>query len=472
MPSAVACALADRFRKREVVMDERERRDARERALGVAANLATSAVHAVAVTWVDNSGITRMKAVPRTRLAAAAAWGIGASPCFDTFLFNDMPVTSGAVGDLRLHPDLSRVTVLAGQPGWAWAPADRYGLDGRPHPVDQRLLARAAMDRLAAQGYTVKAAFEVEWVIGEDSDAFRPAVRGPGYGFARLVERSDYVRDLVVAFAEQGIDVDQIHPEYSPGQFEVSVAAADPVHAADDYVLVRETIRAVGARHGLRSSFSPKVVAEGVGNGGHVHLSLWRGDTNLFAGGDGPCGMTVTASSFAAGILDRLPALLAIGAPSVVSYLRLVPQHWAGAFAVWGLENREAALRLVTGPAGDHSSAANLEVNCFDQTANPYLVVAALIFAGLAGVAEEARLPEPVDVDPALLDEAEWARRGVRQLPTSLGLSTDAFEADSVLAADFGPERMAAIVAVRRGEIAHFVGATPEEITDQLRWVH
>jgi glutamine synthetase len=199
---------------------------------------------------------------------------------------------------------------------------------------------------------------------------------------------------------------------------------------------------------------------------------LWRDDTNLFAGGDGPFGMTAAASSFAAGILDRLPALLAIGAPSVISYLRLVPQHWAGAFAVWGLENREAALRLVTGPVGSRSWAANLEVKCFDQTANPYLVIAALIFAGLAGIADEARLPEPVDVDPALLAEEERERRGIRQLPTSLVSSTDAFEADPVLTADFGPERVAAIVAVRRGEIAHFADATPEEITDQLRWVH
>jgi len=112
------------------------------------------------------------------------------------------------------------------------------------------------------------------------------------------------------------------------------------------------------------------------------------------------------------------------------------------------------------------------EVSPAARAVAPGLVVAALIFAGLAGVAEEAWLPEPVDVDPALLDEAERARRGVRQLPTSLALSTDAFEADSVLTADFGPERTAAIVAVRRGEIAHFGGATPEEITDQLRWVH
>ncbi len=146
--------------------------------------------------------------------------------------------------------------------------------------------------------------------------------------------------------------VEQIHPEYSPGQFEVSVAAADPVAAADDLVLVRETIRAVTARHGFRVSFSPKVLAAGVGNGGHVHWSLWEGSQNLCADGSGVFGLTPVGESFAAGVLARLPGLLAVGAPSVVSYLRLVPQHWAGAYRVWGLENREAALRFVGGAGG------------------------------------------------------------------------------------------------------------------------
>jgi glutamine synthetase len=452
-------------------MDEQDRRLAGERAVGLRPALAARDVALVAVTWVDNSGITRVKAVPLAKLESAAAWGIGASPCFDTFLFNDTAMTSGAVGDLRLHPDLDRLTVLAAQPGWAWAPADRYDQSGAVHPGDQRGLAKAAVHRLAEHGYTAKCAFEVEWVIGRDDvpdGGFEAAVRGPAYGFTRLVSRSDYVRDVAVALAEQGIAVEQIHPEYSPGQFEVSVAATDPVRAADDYVLVRETIRAVSERHGCRASFSPKVVADGVGNGGHVHLSVWDGEVNLCSGGEGPFGLTSVASSFAAGVLQRLPALLAIGAPSVASYLRLVPQHWAGAYAVWGLENREAALRLVTGPPGSREWAANLEVKCFDQTANPYLVVAALIFAGLAGVDSQAALPEPVEVDPALLGDDERVRR----LPASLDESVDAFEADETLTGAFGPELTSAILAVRRGEIEYFEGADADEITSALRWVH
>lgn len=459
-------------------MDENDRRAAAAKARTLRVELASRGVRIIALTWVDNSGITRTKAVPTDKLEATATWGVGASPVFDSFLFNDLTVTGryapGAVGDLRLHPDLDRVTVLAAAPGWAWAPADRYDQEGVAHPLDQRTAARRAMAALAAQGYTARMAFEVEWVIGTvaEGDEFVPAVVGPAYGHARLLARSDYLRDIVFALTEQGVTVEQIHPEYAPGQFELSVASADPVTAADTFVLVRETIRAVSVRHGLRASFSPKVVADGVGNGGHVHLSLWRGDRNLFSGGPGPYGLTSAAESFMAGILDRLPALLAIGAPSVVSYLRLIPQHWAGAFVAWGLENRETALRLVTGPVGSRSWAANVEVKCFDQTANPYLVVAALIFAGLAGMADNLRLPEAVDVDPASLSADERKRRNIQTLPTSLSESVAAFAADTALAEGFGQPLVSTIVDVRRGEIAHFEDAEPERIATELRWVH
>jgi glutamine synthetase len=459
----------------DVAMDEPARTAAADRAREMRPELGARGVRLVAVTWVDNSGITRVKAVPLEKLDSAAAWGIGVSPCFDTFLFNDLPVTSAVVGDLRLHPDTTRLTVLSGQPGYAWAPGDRYDQEGRVYPGDQRALVKSAVALLAERGYSAKCAFEVEWVIGDDaadSAEFVPAVRGSAYGYGRLVSTSDYVRDVAVALSEQRIAVEQIHPEYGPGQFEVSIAATDPVAAADDHVLVRETIRAVSARHGLRVSFSPKVSADEVGNGGHVHLSLWDGDVNLFSGGQSPVGLTWPAESFTAGVLDRLPALLAIGAPSVVSYLRLVPRHWSGAFAVWGLENREAALRLVTGAAGSRAWAANLEVKCFDQTANPYLVLAALIFAGLAGIDDGVKLPAPVDVDPALVAEAERERRGIARLPGSLGEAVDAFEADPVLTAAFGQRRTTEILAVRRGEIQHFAGATPAELTRQTRWAH
>jgi glutamine synthetase len=248
------------------------------------------------------------------------------------------------------------------------------------------------------------------------------------------------------------------------------VAAESPVAAADTTVLVRSTIRAVAARHGLRVSFAPSVVAGEVGNGGHVHLSVSRDGRNLMCGGDGRYGLTGEGEAFIAGILSRLPALLAIGAPSVASYLRLAPSRWAGAFACWGRENREAAVRLITGSVGDQAESANVEVKCVDATANPYLLVAALLAAGMAGREQGATLPEPVDADPASWPDEQRIACGVARLPQRLDDAVAAFAADPVLAEAFGPELTDTVVAVRRAEIARFASAGPEEITIASRW--
>ncbi|WP_248961830.1 glutamine synthetase family protein [Sphaerisporangium perillae] len=454
-------------------MDQQERARRAGAARKAAEDLAARGVTGVAVTWVDTSGVTRVKAVPLARLEHAAAWGIGASPVFDAFLLDDSIVSGrfagGPVGDLRLYPDLDRLAVLTALPGWAWAPADRYDQDGVPHPLDARYLARRETDRLAVDGLSVRASFEVEWAasIG-GGDEFVPACTGPAYGMTRLSERSGYLRDVVEALTAAGVAVEQIHPEYAAGQYEVSVAAEDPVGAADTAVLVRETIRAVSLRHDLRATFSPKVLADGVGNGAHVHLSLWRDGVNLMAGGEGRYGLTAAGEGFAAGILTRLPALLAIGAPSVASYLRLIPSHWAGAFACWGLENREAAMRFVTGSTGERPQAANLEVKCFDAAANPYLAMAALIAAGRAGLADGGTLPQSVEVDPASLG----GDRGIAPLPSSLGAALQAFETDAVLKDALGQALIDTVATVRRGEIALFDGATPEEIAARTRWKH
>lgn len=457
-------------------MDLADRDRRRAAAEELVPELDDQGVVAVATGFVDNAGISRVKSVPLDRLPELAAWGVGCSTSFDFFRFDDWlaapPTGTAPVGDQRILPDLDRLTVLAAQPGWAWAPGERYAQDGSPYPLDARLLLGRLVDDLAKRGVSVRAAIEIEWVISEEGGGFTPAIHGPAYGLARLTDAGDYCRDLLVALAEQGVAVDQLHPEYAPGQLEVSVAAESPVHAADTSVLVRSTIRAVGMQYGVRTSFSPKVVADGVGNGGHVHLSLWQDGRNLFAGGSGRFGMTAEAEGFAAGVLDHLPALLVLGAPSVASYLRLVPQHWAGAFACWGLENREAALRLVTGSAGSEDWAANLEVKCVDLSANPYLLLAGLLVTGVAGMDGRATLPEPVDVDPAVFSAAERTRRGIAGLPTTSGAALEAFAADQTLTSALGPGLVAAITAVRQSEIDLFAAHTPEEITAATRWAH
>jgi glutamine synthetase len=450
--------------------DERDRRAARARA--AVAALAGRQVDAVALTFVDNSGIARTKTIALAGLEHAAAWGVGMSPVFDAFLVDDSVAPGGGPdGDLRLLPDLGRLTVLAGQHGWAWAPVDRYRQDGEPYPVCQRLFAGRIAAQAAAAGVEARMGFEVEWAVGQarPDDDFVPACRGPAYGMARLVELSDYSRDLHVALAAQGLPVLQVHPEYAAGQYEVSVAPADPVGAADTAVLVRETVRAVSVRHGLRASFAPVVVAGTVGNGGHVHLSLRRGGASLLAGGDGRYGLTEAGESFLAGVLAELPALLAIGAPTVASYLRLVPSHWAGAYQCWGRENREAALRFVTGSDGERDRGANAEVKCFDPSANPYLLAGALLAAGLSRLDTGARLPDEVTGDPAA-QESELARRGVHRLPEEVADALDRLARSDVLRTALGEQLYESFVDTRRAEAALFAGSTPDEVVAATRW--
>ena len=445
-----------------------------QRARQAAEELAGRGVVGVALTYVDNTGICRVKTVPVHRLADAVTAGVGMAPVFDVFLVDDSLTTSahigGPVGDLRLYPDLDVLTPLAGQPGWAWAPADRFTLEGGPSPACQRRFAAAMADQAAARGLEFRMAFEVEWFVGRagpgDGDGVTPACTGPAYGMTRLVELSDYVRALLAALEEQGVPVDQFHPEYAAGQLELSTAAAAPVAAADRVVLVKETIRAVSAAHGLRVSFAPVVMAGQVGNGGHLHCSAWAEGRNLFTGGDGPYGLTGRGESILAGLLDALPALCAVGAPSVASYLRLVPQQWSGPWQCWGRENREAALRLVTGTAGTEASAANAEIKCFDASANPYLVVGAVAALAAATADEGRRLPDEVAVDPATLPS------GGRPpcLPRTIVEAVDHLTQDKRLRAALGDPLLEAFVAVRRAEAELFAGWSDDEVAAATRW--
>nr|BFE88210.1 hypothetical protein GCM10020093_108110 [Planobispora longispora] len=339
-----------------------------------------------------------------------------------------------------------------------------------PHPLDARLLAGREAARLAGDGYAVRAAFEIEWCVSAGAgDEFVPASRGPAYGMARLTELAGYLREILAALAAQGVAVEQVHPEYAAGQYEVSVAAADPVGAADLAVLVRETVRAVTARNGMRATFAPKVLAGGVGNGGHVHLSLWRDGTALMSGGSGRYGLTPRR-----GLHRRDPGAAARPARRRRSGGRELPASGALALGrrVRLLGEGEPGGGAAAGHrlGGERDRAANIEVKCVDLAANPYLLVAALLAAGRAGIEAGLRLPEPVEEDPAGMDEESLRKLGIAALPDSLAEAVAAFENDPVLGAALGPQVVDTVATVRRGELALFDGASAEEVVERSRW--
>jgi glutamine synthetase len=342
-----------------------------------------------------------------------------------------------------------------------------FAQDGGPVPVCTRGLLRRTQAELAERGLTALVGAEVELVIPEQVG--RP---WNAYGLGAVLEVETFVLDLLEMCAAVGLPVEQVHAEYGAGQFEFSLSPTDPLTAADNIVLARLLAGRVARRNGLSASFSPQPFAGGAGNGAHQHLSLFRDGVPLFSGGAGPHGLTPEGEAAIAGIVAGLPELLGVFAGSALSAHRLRPGHWSGAFACWGLENREAAVRFVTGPVGHRQAAANVEVKCFDAAANPYLLMAGLLAAGRAGMAAGATLPAPVGVDPATLTDEGRREAGIRALPTSLEEAVRAFEQDDVLTNAFGEELAATIVDVRRGEIAALEGRSPEDVAAALRWVH
>lgn len=426
--------------------------------------LRVAGVTMLELSFVDNAGITRVKAVPLMRAETAARDGVGASPCFEAFGSDDVMVAGeylgGPDGDLRLRPDLSRAVALSAMPGWAWAPANKFTKAGEPFVACQRAFAHRQVAAARRQGLTLRMAFEHEWILGAPGEGFVPAFDGPAYGQIRLEQVAGYAAELVADLAAQGLAVQQFHPEYAAAQLELSVAPNDPVGAADDAVLVRHTVRSRSLAHGRRATFAPTVDPDGAGSGGHLHLSVHDDDGNTLAA------MRPAGTAFLAGVLRELPALMAIGAGHPASFLRLQPSRWAGVWQCWGHETRETALRMVAGT----EETANAELKCFDATANPYLLVGCVIAAGLAGVADELPLPAPVTGDPALLSDAARSAAGVHRLPTTAVDAADALAASPVLGEALGPEQHDAIVTVRRAEAERCAALDPAALADAVRW--
>jgi glutamine synthetase len=220
----------------------------------------------------------------------------------------------------------------------------------------------------------------------------------------------------------------------------------------------------------LRSSFSP-VTVPGLGNGAHLHFSLYGLDgESHFSGGDRVLGLTADGEAFLAGVLAELSAIVALACCTVPSYERLQPRHWAGAYRVWGYENREAALRFITGMAAARRDTANMEFKAADCTGHPYLLPAAIIAAGLHGISQGLRLPEPCMEDPAALTPEQRAAAGYEQLPDSLSAAAEALEASTVLREAMGDLLHESSVVVRRAEAAADEGRPIEDVVSEQLW--
>lgn len=422
------------------------------------------------IATCDLVAMTRGRLIPSRELARKLETGVGWVPA-DLALtsFGDIadPNPFGSLGDIRLIPD---ETARATLPGDATRPPTELVLasivepDGTPWAPDPRGALKAALRELDRHGLRLMVAFEQEFGLTGGPVAARAASGAAAPPFSveahRLVE--PFGTELVRALDAAGFAPENWLPEYGLGQYEITIGPAEGLAAADRAILVQALVRDLAAAQGMRASFSPKKHPDAVGNGLHVHLSLWDRDRPITQLPDGS--LSPQAGAFAAGILAHAPALIGFTAPSVISPMRFGPHHWSSAAAFVGRQNREAMLRICPTPTvggSDPLRAANLEYRAADATANPWLVLAALVHAGVDGL--DRRLETPPVVEGELDDLPPADRSRIGAIPPDQAAALAAIEADELARGWFAPDLVATHLAIRRTEAAILAGATPEE---------
>jgi glutamine synthetase len=417
--------------------------------LTAAARLRTDGIRFVRVMHADPYGRARSKELPIGSLAdvlgglsyceASLVEGLDGEP----LMGEEFPGGRG-FPDVHAVPDLTTLRSSSWQPDTAWMLADLRAPDGASPLCCRGVLSRqiAALERRELRA--VVASEPEFYLVREQADG--PALLySPGTGMAYTTGvRADpdgVLRQIHAALDGFEIGVTTANREFSPGQFEINLSHTEALAAADRAFLLEEIVKDVAATNGLLATFMAKPFSEHEGSSHHVHVSLWEGDDNVFAGHDGA--LSELAERFAGGVLAHAQGLTAIASPTINSYKRLAAS--AGlvpAGAALGGDNRRSYLRIPS----ERGRASRIEVRAADASANPYLLIATIIAAGIDGIER--------GLDPAA--------HATAALPTSLDRALDALERDDVLLEALGQQLASVLIALKRRECERYASTVTD----------
>ncbi len=413
------------------------------------------------ISFTDLFGGQRAKLVPAQAIADMQADGAGFAG-FATWL--DM---TPAHPDMLAVPDPSSVIQLPWKPEVAWV-AGNCVMEDEDVAQAPRNVLRRLIDEAAAEGLHVKTGIEAEYFLltpdgSQISDPFDTAEK-PCYDQQAVMRRYDVVREICDYMLELGWGPYQNDHEDANGQFEMNWEFDDALKTADKHSFFKFMTKSVAEKHGFRATFMPKPVEGLTGNGCHAHISVWdapgdKAKTNVFAGeGDGPTGevgLSERGKHFLGGIMKHASALAAITNPTVNSYKRInAPRTmsgatWAPNTVTWTGNNRTHMVR-VPGPG-------RFELRLPDGAANPYLLQAVIIAAGLSGIRSEADPGKRYDID--MYAEGHKVR-GAPKLPLNLLDALREYDKDKGLKAAMGDEFSAAYLKMKMQEwnsyVSHF----------------
>jgi len=349
-------------------------------------------IHYFLISFTDLFGVQRAKLVPAAsidRMADSQAGFAGFAAWLDM---------TPADPDIVAVPDRDRLYQLPWQPEIAWMPADLYGVDGTPIDQAPRLVLKRVLAQAKELGFTVKTGVECEYfLLSPEGDAISDQgdrQAKPCYDQFSLMRRFDVIRDICDGMQQLGWGPYQNDHEDANGQFEMNWTYDEALVTADRHAFFKYMAKSIAEKHGFRATFMPKPFPHLTGNGCHMHLSLWdaAGTTNLFHDPEGELGLSTLAYQFIGGILHHAEGLCAFTNPTINSYRRInAPATTSG--ATWSPNtisysgnNRTHTIRI--------PDAGRFEMRLADGAANPYLLAAALIAAGLDGIGQK-RDPGP-----------------------------------------------------------------------------
>lgn len=409
------------------------------------------------VSFTDLFGGQRAKLVPAQAIAEMQEDGAGFAG-FATYL--DM---TPAHPDMLAVPDASSVIQLPWKPEVAWVAANCV-MEGEDVAQAPRNVLRKLIDRAADQGLHVKTGIEAEFFLltpkgDQISDPFDTAAK-PCYDQQAVMRRYEVIREICDYMLELGWGPYQNDHEDANGQFEMNWEFDDALKTADKHSFFKFMAKSVAEKHGLRATFMPKPIEGLTGNGCHAHISVWDGagnaaKTNVFADDAMDLGLSQSGRHFLGGIMKHASALAAITNPTVNSYKRInAPRTmsgatWAPNTVTWTSNNRTHMVR-VPGPG-------RFELRLPDGAANPYLLQAVIIAAGLDGVSTNADPGKRYDID--MYAEGHKVR-GAPRLPLNLLDALREFNKNKGLKSMLGDEFSAAYLKLKHQEwdafAAHF----------------
>ena len=416
----------------------------------------SSGIRFIQLQFTDIIGVVKAVTIPIHQLEGSVRHGTW----FDGSSIEGF--TRIAESDQYLMPDMTTFSEIPwqradGPRGTARVICDVFTPNGEPFVGDPRRVLRRQVERAEKLGYVVNTGPELEFFLFRrgESGGIEPLPHDQAGYFDFSTDLAGEIRhDMVDALEAFGIRVEAAHHEVAQGQHEIDFEYSDALKTADNAITFKFALKAIAQQHGLYATFMPKPIHGINGSGMHTHQSLYSiaDSRNAFADPDNMYGLSDIARSYMAGILAHARGMIAVLAPLVNSYKRLVPGYEAPTYLTWGRTNRSALIRVPKVSPGKSIEGTRVEVRCPDPSSNTYLAFAAMIAAGLDGVERGLELGDPVEESLFEMDTATIAAKGIRELPGSLGEAIDELEKDSVICEALGDHVLSHFIDAKRAE--------------------